>query len=167
MFPPFLLIMWRTSLTTRLRLLVTTWVSMPTPPGPYPSKVTSSSCSPSSCPVPRKTARSMFSLGMFSFLAALMACRSLGLVLGSPPPVRAAIEISRINRVKARPRLASVAAFLCLIVAHFECPDMGMPRQKELGRRANLRAQPSPCQLFRGYCGDPRLAATPDFARLV
>jgi hypothetical protein len=26
--------------------------------------------------------------------------------------------------VKARPRLASVAAFLCLIVAHLECPDM-------------------------------------------
>jgi hypothetical protein len=27
-------------------------------------------------------------------------------------------------RVNAFPRLASVAAFLCLMVAHLECPDM-------------------------------------------
>ena len=32
--------------------------------------------------------------------------------------------ISRISLVKMRPRLASVAAFLCLIVAHLECPDI-------------------------------------------
>src|SRR2546427_4586555 len=112
-------------------------------------------------------ARSMFSLGMFSFLAAATAVRRRGFAIASPPPTRAAIEISRISRVKTRPRLASVAAFLCLMVAHFEWPDMGVPRQKEFGRRANLRAQPGPCQLFRGYCGDPRLAAIPDFARLV
>jgi hypothetical protein len=29
--------------------------------------------------------------------------------------------------VKILPRLASVAAFLCLIVAHLECPDMDKP----------------------------------------
>jgi hypothetical protein len=29
--------------------------------------------------------------------------------------------------VKILPRLASVAAFLCLIVAHLECPDMDQP----------------------------------------
>src|SRR5581483_11297290 len=69
-------------------------------------------------------ARSIFSLGMFSFLAAAIAVRSLGLVSGSPPPTRDAIVISRISLVKMRPRLASVAAFLCLIVAHFECPDI-------------------------------------------
>jgi hypothetical protein len=34
--------------------------------------------------------------------------------------------------VKTWPRLASVAAFLCLIVAHFEWPDMGLPRQKRM-----------------------------------
>src|SRR5260370_13063428 len=135
MFPPFLLIMWRTSLTTRLRLLVTTWVSMPTPPGPYPSKVASSYCSPSSCPVPRRMARSMFSLGMFSPLAARIAVRKRGLELGSPPPMRAAMEISRMILVKARPRFASVAAFLCLIVAHFECPDMTHPLLFRVPRR--------------------------------
>ena len=32
--------------------------------------------------------------------------------------MRAAMVISRISRVKMRPRFASVAAFLCLIVAH-------------------------------------------------
>ncbi len=32
--------------------------------------------------------------------------------------------ISLMMRVNAFPRLASVAAFLCLMVAHFECPDM-------------------------------------------
>jgi hypothetical protein len=32
--------------------------------------------------------------------------------------------ISLMMRVNAFPRLASVAAFLCLMVAHFEWPDM-------------------------------------------
>ena len=50
--------------------------------------------------------------------------------MGSPPPMRAAIVISRMTRVNTRPRLASVAAFLCLIVAHFECPDMTDPFQR-------------------------------------
>ena len=61
---------------------------------------------------------------MFSFLAAAMAERRRGLESGSPPPTRAAMVISRITLVKVRPRLASVAAFLCLIVAHLECPDI-------------------------------------------
>src|SRR6202521_418717 len=66
----------------------------------------------------------MLSLGIFSFLAARIAVRRRGLESGSPPPTRAAMVISRITFVKMRPRLASVAAFLCLMVAHFECPDM-------------------------------------------
>src|ERR1700736_5681142 len=73
-------------------------------------------------------ARSTFSLGMFAPLAARMAVRNLGLELGSPPQMRAAMLISRMIRVKTRPRFASVAPFLCLIVAHFECPDMTHPR---------------------------------------
>src|SRR6266849_7636978 len=65
---------------------------------------------------------------MFAALAARIAVRSRGLVFGSPPPMRAAMLISRMIRVKTRPRFASVAPFLCLIVAHFECPDMTHPR---------------------------------------
>jgi hypothetical protein len=40
--------------------------------------------------------------------------------------------ISLMRRVKIRPRLASVAAFLCLMVAHLEWPDMA-----NLGVRRN------------------------------
>src|SRR6266478_2893257 len=73
-------------------------------------------------------ARSTLSPGMFAPLAARIAVRRRGLVFGSPPPMRAAMLISRMIRVKTRPRFASVAPFLCLIVAHFECPDMTHPR---------------------------------------
>src|SRR5215467_3957543 len=64
---------------------------------------------------------------MFSFFAAAIAVRKRGLEFASPPPMRAAIVISRMILVNTRPRFASVAAFLCLIVAHFECPDMTIP----------------------------------------
>src|SRR5215472_34133 len=70
----------------------------------------------------------MLSFGMFSFFAAAIAVRKRGFEFASPPPMRAAIEISRMILVNTRPRFASVAAFLCLIVAHFECPDMTIPR---------------------------------------
>src|SRR5579863_7959849 len=72
-------------------------------------------------------ARSMLSLGMFSPLAVRMAVRRRGFVTGSAPPVRVAMVNSRMSLVKILPRRASVAAFLCLIVAHFECPDMNKP----------------------------------------
>src|ERR1700722_8398043 len=67
----------------------------------------------------------MLSCGMFSALAARIAPRKRGLLSGSPPPFFAAIEISFRRRVKILPRLASSAPFLCLIVAHFEWPDIG------------------------------------------
>src|SRR6516225_12365688 len=86
----------------------------------------------------------MFSLGMFSFLAARIAVRSRGFELESPPPIRAAMVISRIRRVKTRPRFASVAAFLCLIVAHFECPDMTNPL-------LSLVAVSRPCGIWLGH----------------
>src|SRR6202789_349727 len=69
-------------------------------------------------------ARLMLSAGMFSALAATMAPRRRGLPSGSPPPDLAAMVISLMRRVKILPRLASRAPFLCLIVAHFEWPDM-------------------------------------------
>src|SRR5580692_285411 len=72
-------------------------------------------------------ARSTFSLGILAPLAARMAVRSRGFDAGSPPPMRAAMLISRMMRVNTRPRFASVAPFLCLMVAHFECPDISHP----------------------------------------
>src|SRR5579862_6829923 len=77
-------------------------------------------------------ARLMLSAGMFSALAARMAVRSRGLVSGSPPPFLAAIPISLMRRVKILPRLASSAPFLCLIVAHFEWPDMALPHPNDV-----------------------------------
>src|ERR1043165_8271453 len=67
----------------------------------------------------------MVSLGMFCAWASVTAFRSRALESMSPlPPVRAATVISLISFVKILPRLASVAPVLCLIVCHFECPDM-------------------------------------------
>src|SRR5579875_298570 len=86
----------------------------------------------------------MFSLGMFSALAAAIAARRRGLESGSPPPSRAAMVISRMSLVKILPRRASAAAFLCLMVAHFECPDIVLPRRGETG--CSLLAQASLAQ---------------------
>src|SRR6266567_1874382 len=77
-------------------------------------------------------ARLMFSCGMFSAFAARIAVRSRELPSGSPPPAFAAMVISLIRRVNVLPRLASSAPFLCLIVAHFEWPDMGTSVSSEM-----------------------------------
>src|SRR5437660_13587 len=73
-------------------------------------------------------ARFMLSAGMLTALAAVTAVRRRALASGSPP-VRAAIMISLIRRVNVLPRLASRAAFLCLIVAHLLCPDIEKPQR--------------------------------------
>jgi hypothetical protein len=65
-------------------------------------------------------ARSMLSVGMLLCRAVTTAVRSRGLALTSPPPMRAATVISLMSFVKILPRLASLAAFLCLIVLHLE-----------------------------------------------
>src|SRR5438477_10353476 len=66
----------------------------------------------------------MFSAGMLAALASPITERRRGFMSGSPPPLRAAIVISLMRRVKILPRLASSAPFLCLIVAHLLWPDM-------------------------------------------
>src|SRR4029434_5589098 len=86
-------------------------------------------------------ARVMLSAGMFAALALSTAVRRRGLLPVSPPPMRAAIVISRISLVKTLPRLASSAPFLCLIVAHLECPDMILLL---LGLRGSLAPGPGP-----------------------
>jgi hypothetical protein len=52
----------------------------------------------------------MFSFGIDAALAVSIAVRSRGFPAGSPPPIFAAIVISRISFVKCAPRFASVAA---------------------------------------------------------
>src|SRR6202162_4509773 len=90
-------------------------------------------------------ARLMLSAGMFSALAATIAPRSRGLESGPPPPFFAAMLISLMRRVKILPRLASSAPFLCLIVAHFEWPDMVRPRYLK-----SWMAQDSPSEEITG-----------------
>src|SRR5438132_7652726 len=48
-------------------------------------------------------------------------------MLGSPPPWRAAMMIARLSLLHNLPRLASIAPFLCLMVAQWEWPDMAPP----------------------------------------
>src|SRR4051795_8449517 len=84
----------------------------------------SASASPPS-PVPLAIARSMLSLGIEASLAFEMASASDGLPSGSPPPSFAATVIARVSLVNSLPRRESTIAFLCLIDAHLECPDMG------------------------------------------
>src|SRR5687767_1571813 len=69
-------------------------------------------------------ARLMLSAGMLTLLALSTAVRRRGLEATSPPPIRAAMDISRMILVKILPRLASRAPFLCLIEAHLEWPDI-------------------------------------------
>src|SRR5919202_6187963 len=80
------------------------------------------SAPPASAPEPRLTARSMLSLGTEVFFAFWMASYRVGLPAGSPPPVRAATSMFLISLAKSLPRLASIPAFLCLVVAHLEWP---------------------------------------------
>ena len=98
-----------------------------TPPGAYPSYTNSSYAVAPSSPVPFLIARSILSFGIFAARALMITVRRRGFELGSPPPIRAAIEISLINFVKILPRFASAKPFACLIVAHLLCPDMGTP----------------------------------------
>src|ERR671925_891337 len=79
---------------------------------------------PSNSPVPFFTARSMFSPGMLTALAASIAVRRRGLPPGSPPPLRAATVISRMTLVQEEARRASVTAFLRLICFHLLWPAM-------------------------------------------
>ena len=65
-------------------------------------------------------ARSILAAGMLAALALLTAKRNEKFISGSPPPCLAAIEIKLAILVNDAPRLASAAAFLCLILCHFE-----------------------------------------------
>src|SRR3990172_13020997 len=94
-----------------------------------------------SSPVPRRTARSMFSFGMLAARARSTARRRPKFDSGSPPPSRAARAISRARRVKMLPRLASLAAFLRLMVDHLECPDMLLAAPPEAGDEGTEIAQ--------------------------
>src|SRR3954462_4693778 len=96
------------------------------------------SAPPASAPDPRLTARSMLSTGTEFLRAFWIASYSVGLPSGSPPPVRAATSMFLISLANSLPRLASTTAFLCLVVAHFECPLTAFPSRHRRQRRSSL-----------------------------
>src|SRR5660398_272774 len=123
--PPLLSKIWRTSAAARFLLSVKAVTYTATPEGPYPSYVSWIMSAPSpSSPVPYFTGRSILSLGMFASLAVWIAWARVAFMSGSPPPSRAATVMARESLEKSFPRFLSWAAFLCLIPAHLECPDM-------------------------------------------
>src|SRR5881397_717809 len=69
-------------------------------------------------------ARLILSAGMLTPLASWIALRNRGLPSASPPPIRAAMVISLMSFVNMRPRFASIAPFLCLMLCHLEWPDI-------------------------------------------
>src|ERR1044072_8666056 len=66
----------------------------------------------------------MFLFGTDCFLAFCTASYSVGLPSRSTPPMRAATSMFLISFAKSLPRLASITAFLCFVVAHLEWPDI-------------------------------------------
>src|SRR6202044_3632949 len=103
---------------------------------------------PASRPLPRRTARSMFSFGTELFFAFWIASYRVGFPAGSPPPVRAATSTFLISLANSLPRLASTTAFLCLVVAHFEWPLIAQPACEPASRQvphhlAEIRMHPS------------------------
>src|SRR6266571_3724701 len=122
--PPCFSKTWRISGPVRLRLSVRTWIRRATPPGAYPSYVTSSYDSPGTSPVPFWTARLMLSAGMFASLADSIAPFRRMFAFASPPPFFAATVISRRILLNSLPRCTSALSFLRLICDHRECPDI-------------------------------------------
>src|SRR6478609_4953837 len=78
-------------------------------------------------PAPRLIALSMLSLGTEVFLAFCTASTRVGLPDRSAPPVLAATSMFLMSLAKDFARRESITAFLCLVVAHLECPDTGAP----------------------------------------
>src|SRR6476620_405876 len=66
----------------------------------------------------------MLSLSIEASRAFCTARASAAFPSMSPPPSLAATTIARASLVKSLPLRESTIAFLCLIDAHFECPDM-------------------------------------------
>src|ERR1700734_3522295 len=117
-------------------------------------------------------ARLMSSCGMFSALAARIAVRRRALLSGLPPPL-AATAISFSSRVKILPRLASSAPFLCLIVAHFEWPDITEPQIDSLNwceqapDLASITQEDRPIFECKASAADPANQAEPPFRLTV
>src|SRR5205085_2712301 len=85
-------------------------------------------------------------LGIEASLALRTAFSSAALAAGSPPPSRAATMIARVSLENCAPRRESTTAFLCLMLAHLECPDIAASL-RIVGIGLISRAPPGPRHL--------------------
>ena len=83
----------------------------------------------------------ILALGMETMRARATAAAREALLsgLGSPPSLAATVML-RESLENSAERLASIAAFLCLVVAHLECPDMHISFSLPLGGRPYAHA---------------------------
>ena len=73
----------------------------------------------------------ILALGMETMRARATAAAREALLSGlGSPPILAATVMLRESFEKSEDLLASMAAFLCLVVAHLECPDMHVSLRK-------------------------------------
>src|SRR6478609_2978551 len=84
-------------------------------------------------PAPRFIARSMLSFGTDVFFALRTASNSVGLPCRSGPPSLAATSMFLMSFAHDLARRLSMTAFLCLVVAHLECPDMVLLKSTLVG----------------------------------
>ena len=92
-------------------------------------------------PAPRLIARSMLSFGTEVFFAFCTASTRVGLPERSAPPIFAATSMFLMSFANDFARRESMMAFLCLVVAHLECPDMRL-LNRILARPGAARAPP-------------------------
>src|SRR6478736_8373666 len=116
-------------------------------------------------PAPRLMARSMLSLGTDVFFAFCTASTSVGLPERSAPPILAATSMFLMSLANDFARRWSMTAFLCLVVAHLECPDMMLLNRFAAGASADeplygsgraasgRRADAAATGFSRGSCG--------------
>src|SRR5687768_10977514 len=98
-------------------------------------------------PAPRLMARSMLSFGTEVFFAFSTASNSVGLPCRSGPPSLAATSMFLMSLAHDFARRESMTAFLCLVVAHLECPDMVLLYSRSsagrIGPRHSARSPPT------------------------
>src|SRR3954447_21395892 len=102
----------------------------------------------------------MLSLGTEVFLAFWIASYRVGLPAGSPPPARAATSMFLISLANSMPRRASMTAFLCLVVAHLEWPDMRccLYFRCRVSRTCRTKSTPGPVDHFHEQLVHPVVA---------
>src|SRR3989344_1918652 len=92
----------------------------------------------------------MFSLGIFMPLAFSIAWIREGLDLGSVPFLAAKV-IKRESLENICPLFLSVRAFLCFIVLHLECPDIGCIIYNRVSLVGKLRCFNPPVVITRPF----------------